>query len=418
MLKVPVSSPQRRLFACLVVVGAVVAASVVASVDESQVVADHECDATFDPCPPGADPPRYTAAGPDRAADTRGGARVAADATLTVPVGSQYAGQSISVNLTVPGALAPGFATLYACDQPRPGTSSLNYQAGQAIANGVITKVSAQGTVCVYVNQSAHVVLDVFGEFPSEPPSTPVPVAPPPSTSVPVPPLDDDYAYMYDFDDPRAPYSHVGVSALGWNPCRPISYAVHAKFGTAQDLVTLNEAIKWIEAASGFDFQYVGEATGSLSLAGGIDAPAGAMAVLGFSNDTQSPNMAGGVVGLGGAGGTANLELGGDGKLYLVKGGFAIADVDDLGSGDELLSTLMHEMGHMVGLAHVNAPGELMQPVLSNPPQTTYGNGDLNGMYSLGQPQCSGSGALQHPTTTPLPSINVWAASSSAPVAD
>ena len=82
-------------------------------------------------------------------------------------MGSQYAGKSISVNLTVTGALAPGFATLYACDQTQPDTSSLNYRATQAIANGVITKVSAQGTVCVFVNRSTHVVLDVFGVFPS-----------------------------------------------------------------------------------------------------------------------------------------------------------------------------------------------------------------------------------------------------------
>ncbi|MEP4649665.1 MAG: hypothetical protein ABJ314_05755, partial [Ilumatobacter sp.] len=111
----------------------------------------------------------FAPVGPDRAIDTRdgGGDRVAGGETLTVPVGAQYAGRSISVNLTVPGALAPGFATLFACDQDQPGTSSLNYQAGQPIANGVITKVSAQGTVCVFVSQPAHVILDVFGDFPS-----------------------------------------------------------------------------------------------------------------------------------------------------------------------------------------------------------------------------------------------------------
>jgi len=70
------------------------------------------------------------------------------------------------VNLTVPGAVGRGYATLYACDQPRPATSSLNYQPNQPIANGVITKVSAAGTVCVYLNQSAHVILDVLGVFP------------------------------------------------------------------------------------------------------------------------------------------------------------------------------------------------------------------------------------------------------------
>jgi len=48
------------------------------------------------------------------------------------------------------------------CDTP---PSSLNYQPDQSIANGVITKVSATGTVCVFRNRQAHVVLDVFGVF-------------------------------------------------------------------------------------------------------------------------------------------------------------------------------------------------------------------------------------------------------------
>jgi hypothetical protein len=41
----------------------------------------------------------------------------------------------------------------------------LNFQAGEDISNGVITKVSAEGTVCVYVHQSTHLVVDVFGVF-------------------------------------------------------------------------------------------------------------------------------------------------------------------------------------------------------------------------------------------------------------
>ena len=110
----------------------------------------------------------FAAIAPTRAIDTRvdGGKRVSAGGKLTVPVGAQYAGKSISVNLTAADAVAPGYVTLFACDQGRPATSSLNFQAGQAIANGVITKVSAQGTVCAYVHQSTHVILDVFGVFP------------------------------------------------------------------------------------------------------------------------------------------------------------------------------------------------------------------------------------------------------------
>ena len=113
---------------------------------------------------------------PTRVVDTRDndGPLQAAGSTLVVDVGAQYANQSVSVNLTVPGAVGRGYATLYACDQPRPATSSLNYQPNQSIANGVITKVSATGTVCVYLSQQAHVVLDVFGVFPTDEAFTPI----------------------------------------------------------------------------------------------------------------------------------------------------------------------------------------------------------------------------------------------------
>jgi hypothetical protein len=93
---------------------------------------------------------------------------VAAGSTLIVDVGAWYADKSISVNLAVADASGAGFAALYACDQARPSTSSLNYQLGQAIANGVITKVSSTGTVCVYMHEAADVILDLFGMFPPQ----------------------------------------------------------------------------------------------------------------------------------------------------------------------------------------------------------------------------------------------------------
>ena len=116
------------------------------------------------------DPPlAFEPVGPERVIDTRlSGGALTAGSTLTVPVGSQYAGKSISVNLTTTAAVAGGYATLYECDRSRPATSSLNYRVNQAIANGVITKVSAEGTVCVYVSESTQVILDVSGVFPTE----------------------------------------------------------------------------------------------------------------------------------------------------------------------------------------------------------------------------------------------------------
>ena len=126
-------------------------------------------------------PGSFVPVGPTRVVDTRanGGPLQAAGSTLTVNVGAGYANKSVSVNLTIAGGVGTGFATLYACDQVQPGTSSLNYQGGQAIANGVITKVSNTGTVCVYLNQAANVILDILGVFP--PQMTRVPVSGVPS---------------------------------------------------------------------------------------------------------------------------------------------------------------------------------------------------------------------------------------------
>jgi hypothetical protein len=119
--------------------------------------------------PDTAPPASFVPVGPIRVVDTRvDGSRVAAGSTLIVDVGAEYADKSISVNLAVTDASGAGFAALYACDQARPSTSSLNYQLGQAIANGVITKVSSTGTVCVYMHEAADVILDLFGMFPPQ----------------------------------------------------------------------------------------------------------------------------------------------------------------------------------------------------------------------------------------------------------
>ena len=117
------------------------------------------------------DPDGYVAIEPDRVIDTRltrNGVRLPANEVLTIDVGSQYAGQALAVNLTAVAAEAGGFAKLWACDQNIPGTSSLNFQPGPATANGVITDVSATGTVCVTLSQNGHVILDLFGVFPND----------------------------------------------------------------------------------------------------------------------------------------------------------------------------------------------------------------------------------------------------------
>ena len=117
--------------------------------------------------PPGEDP-IITAADPVRFADTRPG-WVAADRLFfgsgPVPAGGvvqvQIAGRggvpvgakAVVANVTLVGAAAAGFATVFPCGTV-PDASSVNYLAltNEAVANEVIAKLSPAGSICVYTS--------------------------------------------------------------------------------------------------------------------------------------------------------------------------------------------------------------------------------------------------------------------------
>jgi hypothetical protein len=50
---------------------------------------------------------------------------------------------------------------------PPPSASTINYRAGGAIANGAVVATSADGGICVLSSQSAHVIIDTTGYFPT-----------------------------------------------------------------------------------------------------------------------------------------------------------------------------------------------------------------------------------------------------------
>jgi len=127
----------------------------------------------------------YVPLTPARVADSRpGGVTVdglfagkglrSADSTLQLDVagrgGVPVDAPAVTLNVTVTEAAADGFLTVYPCDQARPTASNLNYSSGSTIPNAVVTKLAAtdasKGAVCVYVQQAAHVVVDVNGYFP------------------------------------------------------------------------------------------------------------------------------------------------------------------------------------------------------------------------------------------------------------
>jgi hypothetical protein len=70
----------------------------------------------------------------------------------------------VSLNVVVTNPTSAGYVTVYACGT-RAVVSSVNYIAGQTVANAVIAPVSATGTVCFYSLASTDLVVDINGWF-------------------------------------------------------------------------------------------------------------------------------------------------------------------------------------------------------------------------------------------------------------
>ena len=71
------------------------------------------------------------------------------------------------VNVTVVGADVAGFATVFGCTDTIPTASNLNYSSGQTIANNTVVELSPTGSVCVYTDAAAHLLVDVNGYLPA-----------------------------------------------------------------------------------------------------------------------------------------------------------------------------------------------------------------------------------------------------------
>ncbi len=75
---------------------------------------------------------------------------------------------AVVLNLTATSPTAGGYLTVYPAGTARPGTSNLNFGAGQTIPNLVIAKVGAYGQVSIFnASGSTQVIADVAGWFPT-----------------------------------------------------------------------------------------------------------------------------------------------------------------------------------------------------------------------------------------------------------
>lgn len=338
--------------------------------------------------------------------------------------------EAVASNITMTETAGPGFLAVYPkTPRPEPYSTVNNVFVRHSIANHAVVQLDNR-SLTIYSHNTADAIVDISGYFlngtvtpPERARRTKTSTAPTPSDfnpdEIPEPPYDDDFAFLQEATSQEAafaPYERNGRRYFGWDPCKPITYAVNASRATQAQMDALNVAIRQVEDASGFDFVYLGNANGSLdenAVDPRVPGKGSAMAVFGFSDAYATPALAGGTIGIGGLGRgiddqPAIEQQSGATFAYIVRDGFAIADINDVTEPDELISTFTHEIGHLVGLNHVGvdsvgrlngqATDELMLPVLTS--QTSFGNGDKTGLYRIGEPNCAGGAPLQRDAAT------------------
>ncbi|AUG76230.1 hypothetical protein CFP65_1331 [Kitasatospora sp. MMS16-BH015] len=101
-----------------------------------------------------------------RIAATRRSLALGPGATTTVATGAPAGSTGAVLNVTATAPTTPGYLTVWAAGQPRPGTSNLNFLAGQTVPNHVTTPLDSSGAFEIYnFNGSTQVVADLFGYF-------------------------------------------------------------------------------------------------------------------------------------------------------------------------------------------------------------------------------------------------------------
>lgn len=129
------------------------------------------CDVPPDPDPDPDPDPAFNPVDPRRALDTRPTGPLAAGTEVAVSIGGVGGvpadAASVALNVTAVEPVEAGFVSVYQCGGS-PDTSSLNYPAGETVANAVIVGLDGDGDICVFTSAETQVLVDVFAWFTDE----------------------------------------------------------------------------------------------------------------------------------------------------------------------------------------------------------------------------------------------------------
>lgn len=173
---------------------------------------------------------------------------------------------------------------------------------------------------------------------------------------------------------------------VGWNHCEPIRYVVNPD-GAPEDWEDIVGAgVRAIGDASGFDFQYDGTSGDRSVERLSVDPDDPPAVLVSWADAIEVPDLAGSTAGIGGA---TPSRVGG--RVRFVTG-MVVLDTNTYDrmelTGDDRAEALIlaHELGHVLGLDHVDDAGELMNAEYVG--QRGFGPGDRDGLRRLHDLPC------------------------------
>ena len=177
-------------------------------------------------------------------------------------------------------------------------------------------------------------------------------------------------------------------SAVRWNPCLQIRYVVNLQDAPSFTLAEVSRAVSAIEAASGLDLVYAGTTTerpgGRLTRDPARYGTGWSPILISFATATEFPFGSSTASGYGQ--GVAVTDSSGKrqyvtGRVVLRPGGWT----EGTSSANPLSLMLRHELGHVLGLAHVSLTTEIMGTG-GNGSARDWGTGDKEGLRVVGRP--------------------------------
>lgn len=192
-----------------------------------------------------------------------------------------------------------------------------------------------------------------------------------------------DYAFLQTQDGSDEPVTY--------DPCAPIHLVVNPRTIVEGGMRLLDEALDDVRAATGLTFEVDGLSDVGLPVPQSVTVDDGQRwrpVSVHWSDPQEDEELAGDVAGRGGS--TAIVR---DGRSWFVTGSVVLDGpqlaklLKDGGGRTDVRSVILHELGHLVGLDHVDAAGQLMQP-RGDGSVRSWGEGDRAGLALLGDGPC------------------------------